>query len=35
LGIETKNLALLSNFPTPDDYKVEDPARKIASLVAN
>jgi hypothetical protein len=35
LGIEIKNLGLLSNSPTPDDYKVEDPARKITSLIAN
>ena len=33
-GIEIKKLALLSIFPTPDDYRVSDPARKVAPLVS-
>jgi 5,10-methylene-tetrahydrofolate dehydrogenase/methenyl tetrahydrofolate cyclohydrolase len=32
-GIEIKKLALLSIFPQPADYKVNDPARKVALLV--
>jgi hypothetical protein len=32
-GIEIKKLALLSIFPQPGDYKVNDPARKVALLV--